>query len=100
MSGNRSHCRPTAAAPALAALLAASFPWYASPGTTVEGRLSEWKVELSTRQVPAGQVTFKLENTGSVPQQFEVEGQGIEEETGLMQPGASATVTLDLKPGH
>ena len=100
MSGNRSHCRPTAAAPALAALLAASFPWYASPGTTVEGRLSEWKVELSTRQVPAGQVTFKLENTGSVPHQFEVEGQGIEEETGLIQPGASATLTLDLKPGH
>lgn len=67
---------------------------------SVSARLSEWKVELSERRVPAGKVSFTLLNAGSVPHQFEIEGQGIEKATELIQPGASATLTLDLKPGH
>lgn len=67
---------------------------------TVSARLSEWKVELSERRIAAGKVRFTLTNTGSVPHQFEVEGQGIEETTPLIQPGATAELTLDLKPGR
>jgi len=33
------------------------------------------------------------------PHAFEVEGQGIEQETTVIQPGSSATLTLTLKPG-
>lgn len=62
-------------------------------------KLSEWKVELSERTVAAGAVTFTIANTGTIPHAFEIEGQGIERETAVIQPGASATLTLQLKPG-
>lgn len=61
--------------------------------------LSEWKVELSARSVAAGPITFTIANTGTIPHAFEIEGQGIERETAVIQPGASATLTLQLKPG-
>lgn len=62
-------------------------------------RLSEWKVELSQPTIAAGTVRFAITNAGSIPHAFEVEGQGLEQETGLIQPGASDTLTLTLKPG-
>src|SRR5512147_937038 len=99
MPGNHPFCSTRLGAPVLAALgLIGLFRPVDGP-TTVNARLSEWKVELSERKVPAGKVTFALTNLGSVPHQFEVEGQGIEEETALIQPGATATLTLTLKPG-
>src|SRR5574338_1214075 len=67
------------------------------PAVTV--KLTEWKVELSERSVAAGTVTFSVANTGTIPHAFEIEGQGIERETAVIQPGASATLTLQLKPG-
>src|SRR3989449_5900249 len=65
----------------------------------VSAKLSEWKVELSKRTIAAGTVTFTVANVGSIPHAFEVEGQGIEQETAVIQPGSSATLTLTLKPG-
>src|SRR5260370_20168908 len=65
----------------------------------VSAKLSEWKVELSARTVAAGTVTFTIANEGTIPHAFEVEGQGIEQETAVIQPGSSATLTLTLKPG-
>jgi len=65
----------------------------------VSVRLSEWKVELSQQAVAAGAVRFIVTNGGSIPHAFEVEGAGIEQETGTIQPGASDTLTLTLKPG-
>ena len=65
----------------------------------VSARLTEWKVELSQATIVAGTVTFTVTNAGSIPHALEVEGQGIEQETGVIQPGASATLTLTLKPG-
>src|SRR6266567_7635357 len=65
----------------------------------VSARLTEWKVELSQGTIAAGTVTFTVTNAGSIPHALEVEGQGIEQETGVIQPGASATLTLTLKPG-
>ena len=62
-------------------------------------RLSEWKVELSQATVTAGAVTFAITNGGSIPHAFEVEGNGIEQETAVIQPGASAALTVTLKPG-
>jgi plastocyanin len=62
-------------------------------------RLSEWKIDLSAATIAAGPVTFTAMNTGSIPHALEVEGQGIEKKTGLIQPGSSATLTLTLQPG-
>src|SRR5512146_3507891 len=65
----------------------------------VSAKLSEWKVELSQGAITAGSVTFTVTNAGSIPHAFEVEGQGIEQETAVIQPGSSATLKLTLKPG-
>src|SRR6266516_1092717 len=85
----------------LAAVALAGAPAHSAPGdpAIVSAKLSEWKVELSQATIAAGTVTFTVTNAGSIPHAFEVEGQGIERETDLLQPGSSATLTLTLKPG-
>src|SRR2546429_9384328 len=65
----------------------------------VSVKLSEWSVALSQARIAAGSVTFVITNAGSIPHGFEVEGQGIEQEIETIQPGASDTLTLTLKPG-
>ena len=84
-----------------AALALPGMPAPRSPDepATVSAKLSEWKVVLSQDTITAGSVTFTVANAGSIPHAFEVEGQGIEKETGVIQPGSSATLTLTLKPG-
>jgi len=84
--------------PILAVLGTASRPGV-EPPAQVSVRLSEWKVELSQQAIAAGTVRFAITNAGSIPHAFEVEGHGIEKETRTIQPGASDTLTLTLKPG-
>ncbi len=84
--------------PLLAVLGAASRPGVEVPAQ-VSVRLSEWKVDLSRQDITAGTVRFVITNDGSIPHAFEVEGLGIEKETSTIQPGASDTLTLTLKPG-
>ena len=87
-------------APLLAALLAAApLPSVPADPARVDVRLSEWKVELSQPGVSAGTVRFVITNAGSIPHGFEVEGQGIEQEIPMIQPGASDTLTVTLQPG-
>ena len=84
-----------------AALTLARTPAHRAPGdpAAVSAKLSEWKIELSQATITSGSVTFTVTNAGSIPHAFEVEGQGIERETALIQPGARATLSLTLKPG-
>src|SRR5437899_10430911 len=84
-----------------AALAVAGTPAHRLPNrpAAVSAKLSEWKVELSQGTITAGSVTFTVTNAGSIPHAFEVEGQGIEQETAVIQPGASTTLTLTLKSG-
>lgn len=77
---------------------AAGRPTVAAPAQ-VTVRLSEWKVELSQPTIATGAIRFAVTNAGSIPHAFEVEGQGLEQETALIQPGASDTLTLTLPPG-
>jgi len=85
----------------LAAVAFITAPAHRAPGApaAVTAKLSEWKVELSEVTIAAGPVTFTITNAGSIPHAFEVEGQSIEQETELIQPGSTATLTLTLKPG-
>ena len=91
----------TGAGVLLAALGLAASRAPRAPGdpVAVSAKLSEWKVELSEHTIAAGTVTFTIANAGSIPHAFEVEGQGIEQETSVIQPGSSGTLTLTLKPG-
>jgi plastocyanin len=83
----------------LAGALVAAIPASRGNPAPVSAKLSEWTIQLSETTVPAGPVKFTVMNGGSIPHAFEVEGQGTEKETPLIQPGASATLTLTLTPG-
>src|SRR5579862_5791273 len=88
------------AAGALFAALSVALPSpHRTPGNVVavDAKLSEWKVELSAPTIAAGTVTFTVANAGSIPHALEVEGQGLEKQTAVIQPGATATLTLTLK---
>jgi len=62
-------------------------------------KLSEWNVQLSQPSIGPGAVVFTISNVGTIPHAFEVEGHGIERKTEVIQPGSTATITLELKPG-
>jgi plastocyanin len=66
----------------------------------IAATLSEWNIELSRSTIAPGRTTFTVRNAGSVPHAFEVEGRGIEHATALIQPGATATLTVTLAPGN
>jgi plastocyanin len=83
----------------LVGALVAAMPIRRGKPVAVSANLSEWTIQLSEGTVPAGQVTFTVKNGGTIPHAFEVEGNGAEKETPLIQPGASAALTLTLKPG-
>src|SRR6266446_1207068 len=83
----------------LGALVGAAPRPHPDAPSQVSVRLSEWKVELSQQTIAAGAVRFAVTNAGSIPHGFEVEGQGLEKEIETIQPGASDTLSLSLKPG-
>ena len=83
----------------LVGALVAAMPIRRGKPVAVSAKLSEWMIQLSEGTVPAGQVTFTVKNGGTIPHAFEVEGNGAEQETPLIQPGASAALTVTLKPG-
>ena len=56
------------------------------------------KFEQSELSAKAGKVTFTYMNPSQVPHAFEVEGNGVEEETEVITD-SEASVTVDLKPG-
>ncbi len=83
----------------LVGALVAGLPIRRGKSAAVSAKLSEWTIQLSEATVPTGQVTFTVTNGGSIPHALEVEGNGTEKATPLIQPGASATLTLTLTPG-
>jgi hypothetical protein len=83
----------------LAGMLAGAAALPAPHPVALAATVSEWNVDLSHRTIPAGRATFTITNAGSIPHAFEVEGEGIEQETALIQPGATATLTVTLTPG-
>jgi len=85
-----------------------AMPCFASPyghaaekpmSSAVKVNLTEWKLQLTPARVPPGPVIFEVTNAGTIPHAFEVEGRGLERSTPQIQPGASATLRLDLRAG-
>jgi uncharacterized cupredoxin-like copper-binding protein len=71
----------------------------AAAAQSIPVTLSEWKVEMKRDTVPAGPVTFRVTNDGSMLHAFHVEGTGVDKETRQISKGESASLTLNLKPG-
>jgi plastocyanin len=54
---------------------------------------------LDASQVGPGKVTFLVQNDGAMPHDFVIQGPGVDQKTGMLQPGHSVLLTVDLKPG-
>jgi uncharacterized cupredoxin-like copper-binding protein len=66
---------------------------------TIEVGLTEYEITMPT-SLSAGSQTFRVTNNGSNEHNFEVEGQGIEEEFETnLDPGVTQTMQLNLEPG-
>lgn len=61
--------------------------------------LSEWKIGLARDTVPAGAVTFEVNNTGQMTHGFYVKGNGVDKGTREIPARQSGSLTLTLKPG-
>jgi len=83
----------------IAAALAASAVVAAAQATAVPVTLSEWKVEMARDTVPAGPVTFRLSNKGTITHGVYVRGDGVEKGSRDIPAGESASLTVTLKPG-
>jgi uncharacterized cupredoxin-like copper-binding protein len=74
-------------------------PTASAMGETVAVSLMEFAIDMPS-ELPAGPTTFEITNDGTIEHNFEVEGQGIEEELPEnLAPGATGTLTVDLAPG-
>ena len=82
----------------IAAGLAAVFS-SAAAAQGVPVTLSEWKVALTRDTLPAGSVTFRVKNDGTMPHGFHVEGPGVDKETKQIAAHETASLTVTLKPG-
>ena len=72
----------------------------APAGGGTEVSLTEFEIDPANPTVQAGSVTFSVTNDGQLPHALEVEGNGIEAETEVLDGGQSAELTVDLEPGE
>jgi plastocyanin len=82
----------------VAAGLAAVFST-AAPAQSVPVTLTEWKLALTRDTLPAGAVTFRVKNDGTMPHGFHVEGPGVDKETKQIAAHETTSLTVTLKPG-
>ena len=73
-----------------------------TPGDGAQAHVSasNFAFALDTAEARAGQVTFVVTNRASdMPHDFALKGNGLEQKTAMLQPGQSATLSVDLQPG-
>jgi uncharacterized cupredoxin-like copper-binding protein len=77
----------------------------AAPATATTGAsmqtisLSEKEFSITPKSISVaktGTYTFEVKNDGSITHSLEIEGNGIEQKAGDIQPGSSATLTVTL----
>jgi plastocyanin len=54
---------------------------------------------LDASQVRAGTTTFLVKNRGAIPHDLAIQGNGVDQKTGMHKPGHTASLTVNLKPG-
>lgn len=67
-------------------------------GPVQEVHLIEYQIHLPD-SVPAGKLTFNVENGGKEDHGFEIEGNGIEEKTDILKRGDTASLDVELPAG-
>jgi plastocyanin len=67
--------------------------------TTLNAVATGFAFALDASQVRAGTTTFLVENRGAMPHDFAIQGHGVDQTTGMLKPGGTASLTVDLKPG-
>jgi len=67
--------------------------------TTVNVGMIDFAFNMSTTNIPCGNVTFNTTNTGEAPHNFTVLGVGAAGVGPIINPGASASYTVALNPG-
>jgi len=68
----------------------------AATGKTVKVQEKEFKISLASKTVPAGRVTFVVENVGKIQHDLAIQGG---KRTPLISGGQSAKLTATLKAG-
>jgi plastocyanin len=67
--------------------------------TTVNIVTDDFSFSVDATQVPAGMVSFVVENNGNTPHDFSISGNGMEQKTPIIEPEKSAVLEVDLEPG-
>jgi uncharacterized cupredoxin-like copper-binding protein len=74
----------------------ASSPRPAAP--TQEVHLIEYQIHMP-QSVPAGRLAFNVENGGKEDHAFEIEGNGVHQQTTVLKRGDTTALEVNLKPG-
>jgi uncharacterized cupredoxin-like copper-binding protein len=71
------------------------------PGGAIKVAEAEYSVKPAASTLGAGSYTFTAANVGKIPHDLAIEGPAIEKEakTPLIDPGKTASLKVDLKPG-
>jgi len=98
-SGAAAATRPVASATAPPVVAIPTTPAPAATTTTIAVELKDFAIALNTSTAPAGMVMFTVKNMGPSPHNFNVRVNGEEKGVATLDPGTTATLTLDLPPG-
>jgi plastocyanin len=96
---------PISIAAILAACAAGASPTPAGPGSSPTGGAieivaTEYAFDPSTLTVPAGPITFRIRNAGTLVHEFEViRGETVVDEIEDLVPGLDRSITMTLEPG-
>ena len=93
--------RESGEATAGAATETTTTPTQTTPSAPVAVKVTEvdFKIQLPKTTFKAGPITFEVTNSGKVPHDLVVKGNGVNAKTPLLNPGQSKTLKVDLKPG-
>jgi uncharacterized cupredoxin-like copper-binding protein len=73
----------------------------AATGTKQTVSLVDYALEPKTIRIDKpGTYTFEATNNGQTEHALEIDGNGVEEETETLAPGAKGTITVELKMGE
>jgi plastocyanin len=67
--------------------------------TWVNVVVTDFAYTLDVAEASAGMITFLVEHNGGMPHDFAIEGNRGQQKTAMIEPGQTASLTVDLKPG-